>query len=155
MPERTNLVHAQPDHGGYYAVKLDGLGLFITAGLDDEGQPYVSVNTEDMSAEHTYDERTGLRGDARPYAYEEEAGGSAVVLAPWLDLDGEPTVIARHFGKDGTTARLAARQHAEMLNDLWSTCCGMPMISVHLGDAELYDAREHGAPKTEEETADA
>lgn len=148
-------INVAPDDDGTYSLKLPTLGVLITAGLDDDGQPYVAVNTEGMAAEHTYDETTGLRGDARPYTYEEEAGGSAVVLAPWPDLDGAPMVIARHFGKDGTTARLAARQHADMLNDLWPTCCGMPIISVHLGDKELYDAREHGAPKPEEEKTDA
>jgi hypothetical protein len=49
---------------GFYSVTINGLGLFITAGTDDEGQPYVSVNTEDMPPEYVYDEATGLPGTA-------------------------------------------------------------------------------------------
>jgi hypothetical protein len=124
-------------------IRISMLGIYITAGQDDEGQPYVTVNTEGMEPDHTYDEATGLLGTARPYTYEEEAGDSAVVLGPLPDLDGKSRVVARHFGADRITARLAARHHAEMLNDEWPKRCGMPIISVHLNDSELYDARDH------------
>jgi hypothetical protein len=143
-----------PDRDGTYSLKLPTLGLFITAGVDDDGQPYVSVNTEDMPPEHVYDEATGLPGTARPYSYEEEAGGSAVVLGPLPDLDGAPRVVARHFGEQGWQARLAAKHHADLLNGEWAKRCGMPILSVHLNDAELYDARDHN-PALREEIVDA
>lgn len=139
---------------GTYALKLPTLGLFITAGLDDNGQPYVSVNTEEMSAEHTYDEATGLPGTARPYEVEERRNGEYMVTVP--RGGGGRMDLARHYPQpDAMHARWAAKKHAEMLNDLWPTVCGMPIISVHLGDAELYDAADHGAPKPEEEIVDA
>jgi hypothetical protein len=137
-----NLVHAQC-RDGLYAVKLDGLGIYITAGLDDEGKPYISINTEGMAPEHVYDEITGLRGTARPYTYEETAGGSAVVTGPMPGADHKLREVARHFGKDRASARTAAKQHADMLNDEWAKRCGMPILSVHLNDSELYDARDH------------
>jgi hypothetical protein len=150
-----NLTHAQPNHGGLYAVKLEGLGIFITAGLDDEGQPYVSINTEDMAPEHTYDQDTGLLGTARPYEVgEERSDGSYSVTAP--DPVVGHRVIARHFPQPAAVhARLAAKQHADMLNDLWPTVCGMPVLSVHLGDVEMYDARNHNPALREEEKTDA
>jgi hypothetical protein len=150
-----NLIHVQPNREGRYAVKLDGLGIFITASLDDDGKPYVSANTEGMAPEHVYDETTGLRGTARPYTYEETAGGSAVVIGPMPGADHKLREVARHFGKDRASARLAAKQHAEMLNDEWVKRCGIPILSVHLNGAELYDARDHNPALRGESKADA
>jgi hypothetical protein len=137
---------------GLYAIKLEGLGIFVTAGMDDEGQPYVAINTEDMKPEHTYDEATGLRGTARPYEVEERRNGEYMVTVP--RGGGGRMDLARHFPQpEPVHARLAAKRHADMLNDLWPTVCGMPIISVHLNDAELYDARDN--PALREEIVDA
>jgi hypothetical protein len=122
-------------------------GIYVSAGLDDDGQPYVSINTEDMVPQHRYDENTGLLGTERPYTYEQD-GASAVVKGP----DGQ--IVARHFPQpDSSSSRLAARAHAEHLNDGWAKQCGMPAISIHLNDAELYDARDHNPKLRKEETS--
>jgi hypothetical protein len=149
MPDRTYHVTATPDRDGLHMVTLAGLGIYITAGLDGDGQPYVSINTEDMAPEHRYDETTGLLGTARPYTVGEAGqGDSYEVIAP----GGAP--IAVHLPQpEPVHARLAANQHAKMLNDLWPTVCGMPVLSVHLGDAELYDARDHNPALREEDYA--
>lgn len=159
----TNFATATPDRDGTYSLKLPTLGLFITAGTDDDGQPYVTINTENAPPEHRYDETTGLRGTRRPYQVTEEGSdGSYGVAAP--DPVVGHRVIAKHYPQpEPVHARLAAKKHADMLNDLWPTVCGMPIISVHLNDAEVYDARDHnpalydqdGALKTEEMKADA
>jgi hypothetical protein len=144
-----------PNKSDKYAIKKEGLGIFITAGLDDEGQPYVSINTENMKPEHRYDETTGLLGTTRPYEVGEAGqGDSYEVIAP---SPNGGTPIAVHLPQPTrASARLAAKQHANMLNDLWPTVCGMPILSVHLNDgAELYDARDHNPALREEEVVDA
>jgi hypothetical protein len=122
-------VHAFPDTNGVHMVTLYGLGIYITAGKDDDGQPYVSINTEDMAPEHVYDHESDLLGTARPYEVGAERGdGSYSVMFP--DPVVGHRVIARHFPQpDPVHARLAAKDHADMLNNDWSKRCGMPVIS--------------------------
>jgi hypothetical protein len=128
MPDRTYHVHAFPDPTGLHMVTIEGLGLYVTAGKDDDGQPYVSINTEEMAAEHTYDEHTGLRGTEAPYDVEQDGEDAVVVFKP----TGE--TVARHYPAPAApVARHAAQDHALMLNNAWPTCCGMPVLSVHLG----------------------
>jgi hypothetical protein len=100
-----------------------------------------------MAPEHIYDETTGLLGTARPYEVGEAGqGDSYEVIAPG------GAAIAVHLPQPtSASARLAAKQHADMLNDLWPTVCGMPVLSVHLGDVEMYDARDHNPALREEE----
>lgn len=123
-------------------------GIVVTAGLDDEGQPFVSINTENMVPNHRYDEDTGLLGTERPYTYAQD-GESAVVKGP----EG---IVARHYPQPSDVkARLAAQAHAEHLNDRWAEDrCGMPAISIHLNDAEMYDARDHNPALRKEATDD-
>lgn len=133
-------VSAYADQRGQYTVELAGLGIEITAGKDGDGLPYIAISTENMAPQHTYDEATGLLGHTRPYKVieAEDRTDNYLVTAP----DGN--VIARHFAQpDRFGARMAAKQHADMLNDQWSKRCGMPIISVDLNDASIYDARDH------------
>lgn len=133
------------------SIRIANLGIYITAGQDDQGQPYVSVNTEDMAPEHTYDEGTGLLGTARPYTVGAAGqGDSFEVIAP------NGAAVAVHLPQpDPYRARVAAQKHANMLNDEWPKQCGSPVISVHLNDAELYDARDHNPFLRKEEKTDA
>jgi hypothetical protein len=131
--ETTRLLSGQP-------LVYSDLGLYVTAGLDDDGQPYVQVNTEGMPAQYRYDEKTGLMGFAEPYSYEQAEGSTtASVFGP----DG--SLVSTHHGKDGTSARLEARDYVRYLNENWHKRCGMPIISIHLNDAEVYDARDHNS----------
>jgi hypothetical protein len=119
-------------------LRVDDLGIFVTAGLDDDGHPYVSINTEKMAAKHVYDETTGLRGTEAPYDVEQDGEDAVVVFKP----TGE--TVARHYpAPKAPIARHAAQDHALMLNNAWPDVCGMPIISVHLNDVTLYDARDH------------
>lgn len=114
-------------------------GIYVNVGLDDDGRPFVTINTEDIYPEFSYDETTLLLGTAEPYTYRED-GEEAIVI------DGADAIVARHLPVPTSThARLAARAHAKMLNDQWAKSCGMPIITVHLNDAVIYDAEDHNS----------
>lgn len=138
--------HIRPDERGIYSVKLLGLGIYVTAGLDGDGRPYVAVNTDYMRPEFVYDEHTGLRGTAEPFVVEPDGASYRVVNS------GSGERVALHYPQpDSGSARRAAQRHANALNEAWSEQCGMPIISVHLGDAVLYDAADHLPSLREEE----
>lgn len=111
-------------------------GIYVNVGLDDDGRPFVTINTEDIKPEFSYDDATLLLGTAEPYTVRED-GEEAIVI------DAADAIISRHFPHPNRlSARMAARAYAKMLNGEWAKRCGMPIVTVHLNDAEIYNA-EH------------
>lgn len=95
----------------------------------DRGQPFVTVNTDNLAPEHRYDPESGLRGSDDRYF----ARGRDVV-----DRIHDNAVVATFYGpRAGTEAGL----HAEARNGTWTEGydVGTPAIAVHLNDAVLYD----------------
>lgn len=129
-PYRT--IHAEPGH----TVDVAAWGLRINVALNDDGQPTVLISTEDMRPEYVYDEETGLPGTAEPYTHSQDRD-EAFVEGPGAIM------VSRHYGKTAVAARMAAREHCNMLNESWSTHCGMPDVQVLLNDATIYDSEDH------------
>jgi hypothetical protein len=127
-------------------INVRDLGLNIYVDLNDDGQPTIAINTEEMPAEYVYNERTGLPGTAEPYTYETESVASyegAGQLSVGVVFGPSGEIVARHYEDDGVSARLAAAAHCRMLNTDWHTRCGMPDVQVLMGDAILYDSEDH------------
>jgi hypothetical protein len=118
------------------------LGISVTAAFKEPEageQPYVSIDTSDMPPAYTYDEQTGLRGDAQPYSVIDTGESWDVVRAV---RDGVKHVAS--FPPD-IEGRLAAAAYAKTRNADWHKEVGMPIIAVHLNDgAAIYDDEGHG-----------
>jgi hypothetical protein len=145
QPRREHMTNNSVTVPAGTLVTFEGVGVQVRAEFNDPEygeQPYVSIDTSDLPARFTYDEKTGLRGDARPFETldMEEFGRWAVVgpkgeVARFDPVDGEASVFTR----------MRAKEYAKYLNDTWSQQCGMPIIAVHLNDGtEIYDDEGEG-----------
>lgn len=119
------------------------LGIQIRAAFNEPElgeQPFVTIDTSDMPAAFTYDEATGLRGDAEPF-FARHNGDCWDVVREWSNK----TEVVAVFPGDGTTPQLDAKAYAKTRNASWNEECGMPIIAVHLNDgAAVYDDEGRG-----------
>lgn len=107
-------------------------GLSIGAWInEDTGLPVVSINTEGLTSPYTYDDHTGLQGDADPYVVSKMDHNHYDVC---MVTDGK--TLASFYGID---AEANAGDHAAVLNGRWSDQCGLPKMEVMLNDMTLYD----------------
>lgn len=121
-------------------VMFQGTGIVVGANLNDPEfgrQPYVTINTDHLAAEHRYDEKTGRRATNGPFvAHGDPAGGAYVVDVSTGDQ------VARFRNDDGTRqadARKDAEAYAATLNTRWAGHVGCPIIAVHLNDCTIFD----------------
>lgn len=112
----------------------------VSAGVDDDGQPYVTINTEGLEPQYTYDGGF-LRGTASPFQAQEEGDY-------WTVRGPSPNVIVAEFAAVDTinTHQHRASFYAAQLNNEWPKECGTPVIQVMLNNVTIYNDE---GPKTD------
>jgi hypothetical protein len=145
QPRREHMTNNSVTVPAGTLVTFEGVGVQVRAEFNDPEygeQPYVSIDTSDLPARFTYDEKTGLRGDTDfpPFSFDEDG-------ACGLVKRGEE-VVSRHYPYERSSwyTHRAAKAEAKRLNDEWRReSCGMPIIAVHLNDGtEIYDDEGEG-----------